>query len=230
VFVAACHPYPLGKPLGEVSSEIAACRFVRVYGLERVGIGEMPCEEIVRRVREQPKPGHPRTFIHIYTSAAKKLAAYSLVRWLLERHQLVLERGSPLLRELAGLRVEQRPQGARIEAEDPAVHDDISDSLAFAMLPSATKRGRVLCGLSRHTDAKTAVPDADVPALDEPVVETGAGLRIFERPPLQSISGSELTLPTDARVRKADPRAAEHERLRAEVRQHLRHEEEARSA
>jgi hypothetical protein len=53
----------------------------------------------------------------------------------------------------------------------------------------------VICGLAMLADPDRAAADAVVPALDEEIVETGGGLRLYRRPPLQSPAGRELTVP-----------------------------------
>ena len=101
------------------------------------------------------------------------------------------EVGERLLRELAALRVELRPGGAeRIEAETGL--DDLPDSLMIAAGPWRD-RGRVRLVLADL--AAQPIAEAPVPELDEPVVETGGGLRLYRRPPLQSVGGPELTMP-----------------------------------
>lgn len=203
VFLAIPHVWPRGALLDTVVSDLlefaqrVAPRFIAI---ETVGAGAMPSQEFRRRYFGASE--HKTTWNMIATTQGKKLAAYSLLRWLFERGQLVLPRGPTLPRQLAGLRVAQQGQGARIDAEDPSVHDDVADALAFAMLPYLRAGSKVGCWMSRLADPQRALAEAPVPDLDEPVVETGGGLRVYRHPPLQSVSGSEVTLPAGVGVKQ----------------------------
>lgn len=166
---------------------------------ETSGVGAGPSEELLRRLRGGP--GH-RTWNFVATTSAKKTAGYGTILGLLERRQLVLPRHPDMLRQLAGMRFEQGERGfVRIEAESPVTHDDVADALMLATVPWVQRKGRVACKLARM--AAHGVPDAQVPALDVPVVETGDGMRLYRRPSLQSVNGLEVTLPVGAR--EVDP-------------------------
>lgn len=129
----------------------------------------------------------------VATSAQSKALVYERLRWLCDRGQLVFPRDGELLRELAALRIELRPGGSE-KVEAGRGHDDLADSLYLAAGPHRHPSGRGLrCYLDRV--AGGGVPEARVPETDEPVVETGGGLRVWRRPALQSVSGVELTLP-----------------------------------
>jgi len=61
----------------------------------------------------------------------------------------VLPREPDLLRQLPGLKFEQGERGfTRIEADSPAVHDDVADALMLGAFPDSS-RGKVVCGLAR---------------------------------------------------------------------------------
>lgn len=153
----------------------------------------MPAQETRRHLAG----GFSKKWVMVATTAPKKTAAYSLVLGLLERGQLVLLRQPDLLRELAGIRFRQGERGfMSIEAESAAVHDDVADALALAMGPDK-KGSRVICHMARMADPRTAPPEAELPPGWDggEVVTTGSGLRLFRRPPLQSVDGPELYLP-----------------------------------
>jgi hypothetical protein len=176
-FVVAAHVFPQGYELRRVVDDVVGCRSAfRYVGTETVGIGSMPSQELRRRVDGSRPRGMKTTWD------------------LLERDQLLLPREPALLRQLAGLRLEQTYTGAKIGAEDAATHDDVADALSFCMLPFRDRKGRVVCGL-RGLAGELAMPDADLPATDAPTVETGSGLRVLREPVLQSVGSRELTLP-----------------------------------
>jgi len=199
----------VATPLSTVVDDVLAVRtWPRFYGLESNGVGAMPYQEVLRRVTERVRslprgsgPGQTE-IIEIATTNAKKTTGYGGVLGLLEQVRLVLPRDPNLLRQLAGLRFEQRERGfTTIQAENPAVHDDVADALMLAALPHAPQgSSRVRAHLLKL--AGRDVPEAEFGELDEAVIETGSGLRVYRRPPLQSVGGGlELTLPPDARSR-----------------------------
>jgi hypothetical protein len=193
-FVAIAYVWPAGALLGSVVDDLAVVRSCfRIVSTETNGVGAYPSQELVRRVRGS---GDKRQWNEVFTTAAKKTAAYGCILNLLERGQLVLPRHPDLLRQLAGLRFEQGERGfTHIEAEDAATHDDVADALMLAALPhSPPGSRRIRCHLAALADVRKAPPDADVPELDEPIVETGGGLRVYRRPPLQSVTGRDITV------------------------------------
>lgn len=83
-----------------------------------------------------------------------------------------------------------------IEPDRPAQHDDVADALAAATLPvNPRSAGRVVCGLAVFAAPEKALAEATVPDLNEEVVETGGGLKLYRRPPFQSVTGDEVALP-----------------------------------
>jgi hypothetical protein len=220
VFIACPYVWPSGTELAQVVSEIVACPAYFAYlGVEQTGPGAMPVQELRRLIPEAHK-GEQRWWCVIDTTAALKLAAYSLVRWLLERRQLILPRDPTVLSELAGVRIEQSARVPRIGPEDDTSHDDICDSIAFATLPYV-RGGQLVCGLGDLADAERAAGAAYVPPLDQPAVATGDGTwRLYQRPALQSIDGPEVSLPAGVPV--ADPVKQRHAELRAQVQELLR--------
>lgn len=195
-FIAVPWVWPVRTPLGATVETIAAVahRF-GIVASETNGIGAMPTQELFRRARI----AHPQTrftWVPVSTTSASKTAGYGALLGLLERGQLVLPRHPDLLRQLAGLKFEQRERGfTHISAEDAAVHDDVADAAMLAALPyrpSGAKR--IICHLSTLAGSRGVAPDARVPELDSPVVTTGAGLRLHQRPALQGVTTSELSL------------------------------------
>jgi hypothetical protein len=202
VFVAVPHVWEQGAELRRVVEDVAGCRSpFRFIGTEVNGVGAMPSAELRRAVEAARPRGMRTSWAMIATSAPSKLASYSLVRWLLERGQLVLPREPALLRQLAGMRLEQSHTGTRIGAEDAAVHDDVADALSACMLPFRARGGRLVCGLASLADPVRALPDAELPDVGASVAVTGGGLRVFRDPPLQSVAARELTLPPSLAAR-----------------------------
>jgi len=128
------------------------------------------------------------------TTARKKTLGYGLLLSMLERGQLLLLRHADLMRQMAGLRFEQHSYGLKIEAEEANVHDDICDALYLATFPYTGKRG-VGTRLSRWADPEYAVSDAPVPPPTGETFTTPKGLRVWRKPPLQSLEGHGLTFP-----------------------------------
>ena len=193
-FVVVPHIWPQKYPLGEVVAEIAELRAAPHYvSVETSGVGAMPAQELVRRLKGK-RDRLSRIWNLVATTSAKKTAGYGCILGLLEQNQLVLPRDPALLRQLAGLTFEQGLRGfTRIEAEDPATHDDVADAAMLAAIPHTPRGGgRVICGLAMLADPDRAAADAAVPALDEEILETGGGLRLYRRPPLQSVAGPEV--------------------------------------
>lgn len=197
-FVVLPHIWPQATPLSQVVDDVIASPAPFEYlSIETSGVGAMPAQEIERKGRAAWKGRGPRRWNMVATTAAKKTCGYSAILGLLEQGRLVLPRHPDLLRQLAGLRFEQGARGfMRIEAEDAVTHDDVADALMLAALPHVPRRdGRVISYLSVLADPRTPIPDAPVPDLDEPIVATGGGLRVYKRPPLQSAGGPDMTLP-----------------------------------
>lgn len=218
-FVALPFLWPQKTPLGTVVDDLVACPAPVAYlSTETNGVGAMPSQELWARMPH----GFGRNFNHVAMTALKKTAAYGTLLNLLERGQLVLPRHPDLLRQLAGLKFEQGERGfTRIEADDPATHDDVADSVALATLPySPGGRARVLCALARlargHARrASGQVPDAPVGRSGEPIVTTGGGLQVYRRPPLQSVDGMEVTWLPIRQVWTVDPAVVQAEREEA---------------
>ncbi len=208
VFVALPYVWPAGKPLGDVVDDVVTTPAPLAYiATETNGVGAMPSQELVARFRG--KPGPKRAWHLVHTTNQTKTAGYGSILGLLEQGRLVLPRNPDLLRQLAGLRFEQGERGfTRIEAEDPATHDDVADALMLAAMPTAPGRRRHLQSwLQLLAHPRKAGEEAAVPSLDEPVVTTGGGLRVYRRPPLQSVGGGDLTLPRGAApARHTDPK------------------------
>jgi hypothetical protein len=205
-FVAIPHVFPVKTPLRDVVDFVVdkgAC--ASHLSIEINGVAAMPAEEI-RRALVGTGDRHVWNLVH--TTNATKTAGYGGILGLLEREQLVLPRHPQLLRQLAGLRFEQGERGfTRIEAENPAVHDDVADSLMLAAMPYRPENSRrIRCHISRLASPEHAWPDSDLPErFGGEVIETGGGLRVWTRPPLQSANGSELTLSRSS-IQPREPR------------------------
>jgi len=196
VFTLAPHVWPASTPLlvDGVIGDVAAAKCDPAFVVsETNGVGAGPSEELYRRLRGRSR----KTWAMIATTSATKTAGYGCLLSLLEGGQLILPRDPELLRQLAGLRFEQGERGLiRIGAQDRATHDDVADAAYLATMPYRSRRGgRIVCHLQRLADPSWAVAEAALPDLDEAVVTTGGGLRVYQRPPLQSVAGPELTLP-----------------------------------
>lgn len=211
-FLAAAQAWRAGTLLHEVVDAVAASGAPwRYVSTETNGVGAGPSQQLARVLR--PRLPRPRTWNPVATTNPKKTAAYAAVLTLLERGQLLLPRDPDLLRQLAGLRFEHGARGfTKIAAGDDAVHDDLADGLALAMGPY-DRRGvpKVGCAVLTLATAADAPPDHPSALLaDEPVVESGGGLRVHARPPLQSVDGEPLvTLPDGARLADAASPEAE---------------------
>jgi hypothetical protein len=198
-FVAWPYVWPVKAELHKVVRDVVDGLNPFAYvASETNGIGAMPTTELRRLARETRRQRQDRThraWDFVNTTAASKTAAYGLILSLLERGQLVLPRHPDLLRQLAGLRFEQGARGfMKIEAQESAVHDDIADALMLAMLPYRPQAAkRVVCRMAALAGSRRAPSDARAPLLDCPVVSTGAGLRVHERPTLQSVDGIEFS-------------------------------------
>jgi hypothetical protein len=186
-FVVLPYTWRAGEPLHRVVADIvgAAPNFAAICS-ETNGIGGMPSQELRRGCRT----AHPRTpFVwnFVATTAATKTTGYATLLGLMERGQLVLPRHPLLLRQLAAVRFEVRARGVLgIDTED-AAHDDTADAAYLATLPYRPPGAhRVVCRLATLA-GDSAPPDERTPDLDCPVVATGGGLRLYERPPLQGV-------------------------------------------
>ena len=198
-FVAWPYTWPQATALSQTVRDVAAIP-ARSYAIstETVGVGSGPSQALSETLREQRH--EPRMWNFVATTAAKKTAGYGAILALLERGQLILPREPSLLRQLAGLRFEHGERGfTKIGAEDAAVHDDVADALMLATAPHVPQGAkRVQTQLMTLAGAR-AVPDAELDPLDCAVTETGSGLRLYERPAVQSVAGMEITLPSGVR-------------------------------
>lgn len=204
-FVVVPHVWPAKTPMAETVEDVARLPVrCEVFTSEMNGVGAMPSQEVRRRLSEGRNA--PRRWNLLSTSNRSKTAGYGAVLGLLERGQLVLPRHPDLLRQLAGLRFEQGERGfTRIEAEDAAVHDDVADALMLAAAPYS-RRGRAAAHLLTVAGEKAPVDAFIAPAEGGEVVSTGGGLRVWRRPPLQSVNGVEVSFPHgwDARPRRVE--------------------------
>ena len=200
VFIALPYVFKQGERLRTVVDSV--CSWPIAYAIITIevnGVAAMVAEETKRGLAGRPGP--QRVWNMLHTTAATKTAGYGAILGLLENGQLLLPRTSAdLLRQLAGLKFEQGERGfMKIEAESAVVHDDVADALMLAACPFKSRSGRIATGLSRWADPQRAYPEAELPpGFDGEVIETGSGLRVFRNPPLQSVNGPELTLPSNS--------------------------------
>jgi hypothetical protein len=192
--------YELNRFVDELVRSLASFRYVSP---EVNGVGAYPSTELRRRAA-QSSARVPWTWNMVNTTASSKTTGYGTILGLLEQEQLVLPREPALLRQLAGLKFEQRERGfTHIEAGDGVAHDDVSDALYLAALPHKPPQAhRVICELARFAGSSRAPADARVPEIECPVVSTGGGLRLHERPTLQSVITDNFSLyapPVDAK-------------------------------
>jgi hypothetical protein len=157
------------------------------------------CSSGFEKPWERQWTGTFKTRVHLVTTSAElKSQTYSTMRYLMERGQLVIPADTPLVRELLALRVELRAGGGvGIEAA-PGSHDDLADAAMIAAAPYRTKEKQPVWRSLLGDAAGTPSRDTTA-AIDEPVVETGDGLRLYRRPVIQSVLGPEITLPRGAR-------------------------------
>jgi hypothetical protein len=186
-FMAWPYTWPQGHKLHNVVGDIvrAAPNFA-CLSTETNGIGGMPSQELLRGCRAT----HPSTkflWNFVNTTAASKTTGYGVLLNLMERQQLVLPRHPNLLRQLAAVRFEVRARGVMgIDTEDVS-RDDVADSAYLATLPYRPPGAhRVVCRLATLA-GDSAGPEERTPELDCPVVTTGAGLLVYQRPPLQGV-------------------------------------------
>ncbi|MDQ6910744.1 MAG: terminase family protein, partial [Actinomycetota bacterium] len=138
----------------------------------------------------QPAPGEwvgpPRLpasyFNRVTTTAQNKTATLGELKAMLERRHLVIPRDGLLLRQLRGLRVEFRPSGTTsIQADSATEHDDVADACWLSLGPIRGEHGSTLGRAAR-------VSGPDVPdATGGDVVESGGGVVIPKRPPVQCV-------------------------------------------
>jgi hypothetical protein len=203
-FIPCVYAWPTKTPLHSVVDDaVAGIANFAYVATETNGVGAMPSEELRRKAmqgRREREDFTKRQWDFVNTTNASKTTGYGLLLGLMERGQLVLPRHPDLLRQLAGLRFEQRERGfTRIEAEDAAVHDDIADALYLSTLPYRPHGAkRVVCRLAALAGSRRVSPDVGLPELDCPVIETAAGLRLHQRPALQGVVRPDLSLYAEA--------------------------------
>ncbi|HEV2924669.1 MAG TPA: hypothetical protein VGW98_11580 [Solirubrobacteraceae bacterium] len=218
-FVAFTYGWPAGEQLHKVVKGIVAniAPFSHVVP-ETNGVGAMPSSELRRlasQSRAQRNDWAKRRWEFVNTSATSKTVGYSLVLGMMERGQLVIPRDPDLLRQLAGLKFEQGERGfTRIESEDIATHDDLSDALMLATIPYKPPRAhRVVCHLAMLANSNRAPADAKVPPLACPTVQTGGGLKVPQVPTLQSVASGEYTTYAPVEPAQAEGFTTEHFRV-----------------
>lgn len=108
------------------------------------GVGAYPTEELARllhaAVSEELRLGSWSWEVVVpkASTAAYKQAAYGRLKLLIQQGRLVLPRHPGLMKQLTHLRFTMLQGGTiRIEADSPAVHDDLADALAHAAAATA---------------------------------------------------------------------------------------------
>jgi hypothetical protein len=221
-FVGYPYVFEPATPLRDVVDQaVDSPAIFQYYAGETNGVGAMPSQELGRRITKgRPlRKGETRTWFLNATTSQTKMASHALMRWLLEQRQLVLPRDPVLLRQFAGMNLDTSSRTGSIEAGDPATHDDVVDAAAMAMLPYVPNGAkRVVCVVQELAGEK-AVPESPVEPLDVPVVETGDGLKLYERPVLQSVRDQRFTMPDGAGP--AVYRDTQYDDVREQVRERL---------
>jgi hypothetical protein len=188
--------WPQGAELhGVVTELVKSLTPFRFISSEVNGIGAYPSTELRRRGAAR-RVADKRRWNLVTTTSASKTTGYTLLLGLLEQEKLILPRSPALLRQLAGLRFEQRERGfTRIGADEETVaHDDVADALYLCTLPHRPPGAhRTVCYLARLA-ASHRIPDARVPDVQAELVETGGGLKLPATPTLQSVASTEYTL------------------------------------
>jgi hypothetical protein len=200
VFVGWPYIYDPGTPLVDVVEAVVACPAnFHTYAAETNGVGAMPSQELVRRVKDaRPLRREQRWWAMRATTRQSKMASHGAKRWLLERDQIVLGRIPQQHRQFTGMKLDTSGRVGTIEAGDAATHDDIVDAAAAAMLPHIPEgQARVVCAVQEMAGER-GVAEAPVEELDLPVVQTGGGLRVYARPVLQSVADQKVTVPAGA--------------------------------
>jgi hypothetical protein len=210
--VAAPEVWPVATPLSETVADVVASPAEwAVISPETSGVGAGPSQQLAERFEQkgraardfhrmrfgaEPRRSPPTEWNRVATTAALKTDGYGWIRFLLEEVRLVLPRHPDLLRQLAGLRFEVGERGfVRIEADDPATHDDVADALMLAAGPHRLRNGKAGCVLANA--ARSIEPDAEIRDEVE-TVETGGGLVVPRRAIFQSPLGSDVTAPPRA--------------------------------
>jgi hypothetical protein len=200
VFIGWPYLFDTGTPMLDVVNAVVKCTGVMHYAPDPVGVGAMPAQEIERRVKATHKlgRGESRVFWNQPTTGPRKMASHGCARWLLENDQFILPRNPTMLRQFYGMRFEHSSRGGTIENADRATHDDCPSAAALAMLPHAPNGGTQIVCAVQSLAARGRVPESYVEPLDLDVVETGNGLRVYQRPALQSVASTEVAIPHGA--------------------------------
>lgn len=107
------------------------------------GVGQYPVEDLARRLgasvvsRVMAPSSSWEALLPWSTTARNKQDAYGRLKGLLQAGRLVLPRHPDLMRQLTHLRFTMKERTIAIEADSPAVHDDIADALALAVAGTA---------------------------------------------------------------------------------------------
>ena len=110
---------------------------------ETNGVGQYPAEDLAKRLGANivsevvPVSRTWETMLPWTTTARNKQDAFGRVRGLLQAGRLVLPRHPELMRQLSHLRFTMAERTLKIEADSPAVHDDLADALALAVAGTA---------------------------------------------------------------------------------------------
>jgi hypothetical protein len=201
-FVVVPHVWRREHPLAGVVNDILRVPVPwAAVSSEQNGVGAGPTQQLRAGLLARPFPPMKGwKWNEHHTTAESKAEAFSALRLLFEHQAVVLPRHPDLLRQLRNLRYQQRMSGlSRIEADDDDTHDDICMALALAMAPyKPASRTRVRLALLARAESREKVLDARPPERlleDVPIIETGGGLHVWQRPPLQSVTDYELTYP-----------------------------------
>lgn len=189
----------LGLPLAqELARQLRARATTAGGGRRRGGERVIEASEQIYGPRREPSVWDPARrawssrLMGIHTTAQNKAHAYSALRLLVDRGQIVFPAAATeLIRELLMLRVELTPTAERIEAGSG--HDDRADSAMLALGPDKVN-GRWTTLAERLLDSRRphSQPDPELPE-DLPTVTTPGGVVVPAVPVFQSVSGSDVT-------------------------------------
>ena len=167
------------RPTNQGGGRAGGSRVVNVIDLpEGGGTAARKTPSAWGRPRMRPQTFTTMKRLH-HVTAQSKAAAYSALRMLIERQQLVIPRSAEdLTRELLLLRVDLSPSGnERIEASTG--HDDLADALAHSLGPYKLEDG------SWRTDAARV--------MERPVPTPSEAVDPSDMTAYQSVAGPELS-------------------------------------
>jgi len=138
---------------------------------ETNGPGEAPTELLAQKWRQTIRRGQTRRGVAgIATTQAYKQEAYGKMKLLMEQGRLILPRHPGLMKQLSHLRATFTPSGRlSIEADSPAIHDDIADAFMHCTAAIAYQSDYMAAA---DPDATPQIPEG------REIITSGRGVRI----------------------------------------------------